>query len=147
MNKRLSRRSRDFFTGIPNIYSASPYSFPTDICVPNSPIIEYGRRILSKPLLTTTDPRCPASSFTDHKSTLFRPDFQSKIPNSGFFYGLSGHSIYYSVSRGVNVTYDLLKKWFNSKKVGDYFALILHKFFGFNALFQRHIYCYHCQGG
>ncbi|OHB83192.1 MAG: hypothetical protein A2Z38_00185 [Planctomycetes bacterium RBG_19FT_COMBO_48_8] len=29
----------------------------------------------------------------------------------------------------------------NSKKVGDYFALILHKFFGFNALCQRHIFC------
>ena len=26
MSKRLSRRSRDFFTGIPNIYSASPDS-------------------------------------------------------------------------------------------------------------------------
>jgi hypothetical protein len=48
----------------------TPYLFPTDICVPNSPIIEYGRRILSKTLLTTTDPRCVASSLTNHKSTL-----------------------------------------------------------------------------
>ena len=61
----------------------TPYLIPTDICTPNSPIIEYGRRILSKPLLTTTDPGCLASSLTDHKATLFHEDFQSKIPNSG----------------------------------------------------------------
>src|SRR4030042_377795 len=76
-----------------------PYLFPTEICVPNSQIIEYGRRILSKPLLTTTDPRCPASSLDDHKSTLLRPDFQLKIPNSGSFYSLSGPSPFYSVCR------------------------------------------------
>jgi len=48
--------------------------------------------------------------FTDHKSILLHQDFQSKIPNSGFFYGLSGPSIYYSVSHGLNVTYEFFKK-------------------------------------
>ena len=27
------------------------YLFPTDVCIPNSPIIEYGRHILSKPII------------------------------------------------------------------------------------------------
>ena len=57
MSKRLSRRSRDFFTGIPNIYSASPDSgAPVDyvravsshlneVELPQSPRTESGRII------------------------------------------------------------------------------------------------------
>jgi hypothetical protein len=63
----------------------TPYLIPTDIRVPNLPIIEYSRRILSKLLLTTTDLRCPASLLADYKSTLLGQDFQLKIPNSVFF--------------------------------------------------------------
>ena len=77
----------------PQIYSywgnLGTYSFPTDTYEPNSRIIEYGHRILSKPLLTTIDTRCPASSLTNHQSTLHHQDFQSKIQNSGFFMAYS----------------------------------------------------------
>jgi len=57
MSKLLSRRSRDFFTGIPNIYSASPDSgAPVDyvravsshlneVELPQSPRTESGRII------------------------------------------------------------------------------------------------------
>jgi hypothetical protein len=73
------------------------YLFPADIYIPNSRIIEYGRRILSKKLLTTTYPVCLTCSFTDDKSTLLRQNFQLTIPTSGFFQGLFGPSISYSV--------------------------------------------------
>ena len=84
----------------------TPYLFPADVCVPNSPIIEYGHRILSKPLLTTTDQKCFTSLLTDHKSILLHQDFQLKIPNSSFFYGLSSHSTFYSVSHRLSVDND-----------------------------------------
>ena len=88
----------------------TPYLFPADVCVPNSPIIEYGHRILSKPLLTTTDQKCFTSLLTDHKSILLHQDFQLKIPNSSFFYGLSSHSTFYSVSHRLSVDNDFWKK-------------------------------------
>ena len=80
MSKRLSRRSRDFFTGIPNIYSASPDSgVPVDyvraasshlneVELPQSPRTESSQII---PPIVTHSSCLPISPDTVHLYFIF----------------------------------------------------------------------------
>ena len=80
MSKPLSRRFRDFFTGFPNIYSASPDSgAPRDlvrassihfneVVTPQSPTAESGRMI---PLIVTHSSYLPISPDSVYRYFIF----------------------------------------------------------------------------
>jgi len=74
-------------------------------------IIQYIHRFLSRAIIKKPKSKMPRLPITNLHCSI--GIFNIKIPNSGFIYGLSGPSISYSVSHGLNVTFESLK---NSKK-------------------------------